>query len=158
MQFETIVDGRAPTLRFYSQFGMPEYLFIRCKIDLEGRPNSQPDDYFAKINQIGLRIFGHDNSLLKTVGHRELRELTRINSNVLGERQNYAVLLRMSDLGSCGYPVENERIEFEFTVYGVDSHANYAAATKEFIVVPIYNVSAMQGTLEQIRFEQFYKV
>jgi hypothetical protein len=155
--FTTIVEGSEPSLRYSSQFGMPEMLFIRCKVDLQGRPNSPPEDYFARINNFKLRIFGHENSLLKTVKYRELRELTRINSHVFSEKQGYSVLLKLSDLGTCGAAPEHERIDLEFTLYEIEQHVNYVAATKKFILVPIYDVSALQGTLEQIRFEEFYK-
>jgi hypothetical protein len=151
--------GEKPVVSFRSQYGMPEYLFIRIKQLFSRPPAVEKQHYCGRIDSISMVVQQYDCSLFKSqIDHKQLRELTRQNSNVLSEEQEYTVLLSVQNFGPMGFPKENENIDFTFTLNAFDQHYNCTDLQKEFIVCPIYlGREALQGTTQNISIQKFFK-
>ena len=68
------------SLVWTTSFGLPDLLFFRIRQEIASyNLICPPEDYHARIDSLTLRIWGSDNTLLKTVNHKQLRELTRQN-------------------------------------------------------------------------------
>jgi hypothetical protein len=146
-------------ITFQTVFGMPDLLLFRIR-QLVSNYNVSVDykHYHAKIDSLTLRIYGYDNTLLKSIDNRQFRELTRQNTNTLADKPDYVVLLSKVDLGRCGDPSQEHRIRFEFELKAFSQAYEFRALQKELVISSVYyKAHALQGTIDGLQVRKFYK-